>query len=71
MKIISTKNAPGAIGPYSQGIVTDSLVITSGQIPIDPLTGNIKGENIETQTEQSCINVAAVLKAAGSDITKT
>ena len=66
---ISTPNAPAAIGPYSQGMVVGTLVFSSGQIPVDPATGNIP-EGITAQAEQSCRNVAAVLEAAGSDLTK-
>jgi len=64
MKIISTEKAPAAIGPYSQAFVVGNLVITSGQIPVDPKTG-IAPEGIEAQTEQSCKNVGAILEAAG------
>ena len=69
MTVISTPNAPAAIGPYSQGMVVGSLVFCSGQIPVDPATGDIP-EGIAAQAERSCRNVAAVLAAAGSDITK-
>ena len=69
MRIISTTNAPGAIGPYSQGYVTNGMVFTSGQIPIDPATGQMP-EGIAAQTEQSCKNVIAILKAAGSGAEK-
>ena len=69
MTVISTPNAPAAIGPYSQGMVVGTLVFSSGQIPVDPATGNIP-EGITAQAEQSCRNVAAVLEAAGSDLTK-
>ena len=69
MTVISTPNAPAAIGPYSQGMIVGSLVFSSGQIPVDPATGNIP-EGIAAQAEQSCRNVAAVLEAAGSDLTK-
>ena len=69
MTVISTQNAPAAIGPYSQGMVVGSLVFCSGQIPVDPATGNIP-EGITAQAEQSCRNVAAVLTAAGSDLGK-
>ena len=65
MKVISTETAPAAIGPYSQAIVTNGLVFASGQIPVDPA-----GDTIDTQAEQSCKNVAAILAAAGSDMTK-
>ena len=69
MTVISTPNAPAAIGPYSQGMIVGSLVFCSGQIPVDPATGNIP-EGITAQAEQSCRNVAAVLAAAGSDATR-
>ena len=64
MKIISTPNAPAAIGPYSQGYEAGGFVYTSGQIPVDPVSGNIP-EGIAAQAEQSCKNVSAVLAAAG------
>ena len=64
MKIISTPNAPAAIGPYSQGYEVMGLVCTSGQIPVDPADGSIP-EGIAAQAEQSCKNVGAVLEAAG------
>ena len=70
MKVISTETAPAAIGPYSQAIVTNGLVFASGQIPVDPATGAPAGDTIDTQAEQSCKNVAALLAAAGSDMTK-
>ena len=66
---IETTNAPGAIGPYSQGYVVNGFVFTSGQIPVDPATGAVP-EGISAQAEQSCKNVAAILDAAGSDLTK-
>ena len=69
MTVISTKNAPAAIGPYSQGMIVGSLVFCSGQIPVDPATGNIP-EGIAAQAERSCRNVSAVLEAAGSDLGK-
>ena len=65
MKKIETSNAPGAIGPYSQGFVANGFVFTSGQIPVDPATGTIP-EGISAQADQSCKNVAAILDAAGS-----
>ena len=65
MKVISTTNAPGEIGPYSQGFVANGMVFTSGQIPIDPATGEMP-EGIKEQAEQSCRNVIAILEAAGS-----
>ena len=69
MKVLETKNAPGAIGPYSQGFVVNGFIFTSGQIPVDPATGAVP-EGISAQAEQSCQNVAAVLAAAGSDATR-
>lgn len=66
---IETTNAPGAIGPYSQGYIVNGIVYTSGQIPVDPATGAIP-EGIAAQAEQSCKNVCAILEAAGSDLTK-
>lgn len=65
MKVISTPNAPAAIGPYSQGYEVNGFVYTSGQIPVNPATGNIP-EGIAAQTEQSCKNVGAVLEAGGT-----
>lgn len=70
MKIISTPNAPAAIGPYSQGIITGNLVFTSGQIPIDPASGSIVEGGIEEQAARSCRNVLAILEAAGIDASK-
>lgn len=69
-KIIHTENAPEAIGPYSQAIVTGGLVFTSGQIPINPENGNIESKTIEGQTEQVCKNLKAVLEASGSSLDK-
>lgn len=69
MKKIHTDHAPAAIGPYSQAWTTAGLVFTSGQIPIDPDTGNAP-EGISAQAEQSCKNVAAILNAAGSDLNR-
>ena len=66
---IETTNAPGAIGPYSQGFIVNGIVYTSGQIPVDPVSGTVP-EGIAAQIEQSCKNVAAILEAAGSDLTK-
>ena len=68
MKIIETKKAPAAIGPYSQAIVANGLVYTSGQIPINPGSGIIEAASIEAQTEQVIKNLAAVLEAAGSSL---
>ncbi len=70
-KSVYTKNAPDAIGPYSQAIVTGNLVFTSGQIAINPASGNVEATTIEGQTEQVCKNLSEVLKEAGSSIDKT
>ena len=70
MEKIYTKNAPEAIGPYSQAVVTGNLVFTSGQIAINPETGNVEAEEITAQTEQVCKNLSAVLTAAGSSLEK-
>ncbi len=67
---IYTKNAPDAIGPYSQAKVVGGLVFTSGQIAIDPATGNVDAVTIEEQTHQVCKNLKNLLEAAGSDISK-
>ncbi|OUQ34929.1 RidA family protein [Faecalibacterium sp. An122] len=69
MTVIATQNAPGAIGPYSQGFVTGNLIITSGQLPVDPASGTMP-EGIAAQAEQSCKNVGAILEAAGSGLDK-
>lgn len=65
MNVIYTKDAPAAIGPYSQGYEVNGIVYTSGQIPVDPATGSVP-EGIAAQAEQSCKNVGAVLAAGGS-----
>ena len=67
---IATEQAPAAIGPYSQGVRAAGLVITSGQLPIDPATGVFAGTDIAAQTRQSLKNVQAVLEAAGSSLDK-
>ena len=64
-KIISTQNAPSAIGPYSQGVKAGNMVFVSGQIPIDPKTGQFAGDDIRSQTKQSLTNVKNILKEAG------
>ena len=74
MKVISTKKAPAAIGPYSQAIQVGNLVYTSGQIPIDPTTGAFVKGGIKEQTHQSLTNVKAILEEAGlsmSNVVKT
>ena len=67
MKTISTTSAPAAIGPYAQGNIAGGLLFSSGQIPLDPETGEIVGSTIEEQTAQVMKNVAAILEAAGTD----
>lgn len=69
-KTIYTPYAPAAIGPYSQAVVAGGLVFTSGQIPINPATGEITARDIRTQAEQVCENLKAVLEAAGSSLEK-
>ena len=68
MTKIETNCAPGAIGPYSQGMVSGKLVFTSGQIPLDPATGAIVGDTIEAQSEQALKNLQAVLEAGGASL---
>ncbi len=65
---ISTENAPGAIGPYSQAVRTGNLVFCSGQIPIDPATGEFVSNDVAEQTRQVLKNLSAVLEAAGTDL---
>ncbi len=67
-EVVSTDKAPGAIGPYSQAIKVGNQVFLSGQIPIDPATGEFISEDVTEQTEQVLRNLSAVLEAAGSDI---
>ena len=64
MKVLETKNAPGAIGPYSQGYAVNGFIYTSGQIPVDPVSGQIP-EGIVAQAHQSCKNVGAILATGG------
>ncbi|MBQ3049480.1 MAG: RidA family protein [Oscillospiraceae bacterium] len=68
--VINTNNAPAAIGPYSQAITLGNLIFTSGQIPINPVSGQIEAVTITEQTEQVCKNLAAVLDAAGTSLEK-
>ena len=68
MKIITTKEAPAAIGPYSQAIISGGIIFTSGQLPLLPETGEIANGGIKEQTEQAIRNLKAVLSAAGSDL---
>lgn len=67
-KKIFTENAPAAIGPYSQAICVGDMLFTSGQIPINPASGEVEAISIEEQTEQVCKNLAAVLEAAGTSL---
>ncbi len=66
--VVSTTSAPGAIGPYSQGIIAGGFVFTSGQIALDPATGTMVGEDVATQARQGIENLRAVLQGAGSDL---
>ena len=68
MNVIYTKKAPDAIGPYSQAIVTNGFVFTSGQIAINPESGAVEAQTITEQTEQVCKNIKAVLEAANSSL---
>lgn len=70
MNVIYTKEAPAAIGPYSQAITVNGMLYTSGQIPIDPVSGNVEASDIVGQTEQVMKNIAAVLQEAGTDFSK-
>ena len=70
MEVVYTKDAPDAIGPYSQAIKANGLVFTSGQIAINPANGNVEAKTIEEQTEQVMKNLGAVLKQAGSSFEK-
>lgn len=69
MKVVYTDKAPAAIGPYSQAMVFGNLMISSGQIPIDPATGEIAGTTIQEQAEQVMKNIGAVLEEAGANYT--
>ena len=68
---VQTDKAPTAIGPYSQAVLAGNLVFTSGQIPLNPESGLIEGQNITEQTHRVCKNLEAVLTAAGSSLKKT
>lgn len=70
METVSTDNAPGAIGPYSQAVKTGNLVFCSGQIPIDPATSEFVSNDVAEQTEQVLKNLSAVLEAAGTNLDK-
>ncbi|MDX1688896.1 MAG: RidA family protein [Candidatus Promineifilaceae bacterium] len=67
-EIVSTENAPAAVGPYSQAVRTGNLVYTAGQVPLDPETGKMVEGDIQTQVEQALHNLQAVLEAAGSSL---
>lgn len=67
---VQTNKAPAAIGPYSQAMVVGNLIFTSGQIPLNPETGLIEGNNITEQTHRVCKNLKAVLEAAGASLEK-
>ena len=66
MKVVYTDKAPAAIGPYSQAIILNDILFTSGQIPVDPATGELAGDTIQVQAEQVMKNLDAVLKEAGT-----
>ena len=66
MKVVYTDKAPAAIGPYSQAIILNDILFTSGQIPVDPVTGELAGDTIQIQAEQVMKNLGAVLKEAGT-----
>ena len=70
MKVVYTDKAPAAIGPYSQAMILNGVLFTSGQIPVNPATGEINGDTIETQAEQIMKNLGEVLKEAGSSFEK-
>lgn len=69
LKYIETKNAPAAIGPYSQGIILNGIAFFSGQIPLSPETGEVVGTTIEEQTEQVMQNIKALLESQGAEFT--
>ncbi|MCI6254511.1 RidA family protein [Eubacterium coprostanoligenes] len=70
MEYVATKNAPNAIGPYSQAVKANGLLFTSGQIAINPATNTVEAKTIEEQTTQVCENLKAVVDAAGTDMSK-
>ena len=70
MEYVSTNNAPGAIGPYSQAVKANGLLFTSGQIAINPETNTVEAKTIEEQTHQVCKNLKAVVEAAGTSMEK-
>ena len=70
MKVIATKNAPAAIGPYSQAYTANGFLFTSGQVALNPETGAVVGSSIEEQAERVCKSIGAILEAAGTDFGK-
>ena len=70
MKVVETRQAPKALGPYSQGYIHNGMLYSAGQIPINPETNTVEATSIEAQTEQVCKNLGAVLEAAGSSFDK-
>lgn len=71
MQVVYTDKAPAAIGPYSQAMILNGVLFTSGQIPVDPATGELAGDTIEAQAEQVMKNLGAVLEEAGTGFEKT
>ena len=69
-KIFATTNAPGAIGPYSQAVQAGNVVFVSGQLPIDPATGNFAGDDIKSQTRQSLTNIKNILASEGIEMSQ-
>ena len=70
MNVVHTDKAPAAIGPYSQAIILNGVLFTSGQIPVDPATGEVAGDTIEAQVEQVMKNLVAVAEEAGTSLEK-
>lgn len=70
MKTVQTSKAPAAIGPYSQAKIVGNFVYASGQIPVDPASGEIAGDTVKEQTEQVCKNIVNLMEAAGTSIEK-
>ena len=68
IKIINTSKAPAVFGPFSQGVKTESLVFTTGQLPIDPATGKIVSDDVQEQTRQVLLNIKAILEEAGCSL---
>ncbi|MDR1095994.1 MAG: RidA family protein [Spirochaetaceae bacterium] len=70
MKLVNTPSAPAAIGPYAQGFVSGGFLFTSGQIPLDPVSGEVSGKTVDEQAERAIANLKAVLEAGGSGLSK-